>query len=191
MKLKLALLMIALFSTACQTWTRVDPSKPFEITEGYRVEPQIEWSRMKLEHIDFLTVHGGGLESLRLTRGLEDGDPLLAPASSKDEMPVYRGSMSANEIAELTEDTMTRSGGVQVETSGLEPYSFAGLDGFRFDLAYASEAGLRYTGLAAGATFEERLYLVLFTAPALHYFGSYRETIEDLIESVTIDVSSD
>ena len=176
---------LSLLVVGCQTVTLVE-AEPREIVEGFRLHPQTEWSRFKLDHLDLWTVHGPALESLRITHGLEDGDSLIRSPSKDVEIPVFELGMSPNEIAELVEDTLARTGLTDTRALDLEPHPFGGHDGFRFRLSLTSDSGLRYAGLAAGAVYDERLWLILFTAPELHYFDLYADTVDAMIESVEL-----
>lgn len=183
--LSMTLLTLVAF-VGCQVWTKIEV-EPQEIANGYTVHPDREWSRMKLKYVDLWTDHGAPLEDLRLTRGLKDGQPLHEPPDRDIEMPTYRSTMTASEIMEMVEDTLGRIGAVDLNALGLRPEPFAGKDGFRFSLTYVNEAGLRFRGTAAGAVHDERLYLVLFTAPELHYFPKYGASVDALIASATIE----
>ena len=186
-KLKPLLMVLALcVMPACAAITLVEAEQR-EITDGFTLHPQIEWSRWELEHIALWTVHGPQVESLRIARGLEDGDPLLKSLSRDVEMPSFRSDMSATEVAELVDDTLQRAGAANVEVSGLEPSLFGGHDGFRFGITMTAESGLRYAGLAVGTVYDGRLYMLVFTAPELHYFNAYADTINAMIESARIE----
>ena len=40
------------------------------------------------------------------------------------------------------------------------------------------------SGIVAGAVVDEKLHLIVFTAPSVHYFGSRAADVERIIESV-------
>ena len=176
-------LVLACGPLAC-AWSRIRPETR-EVGGAYTVHPQIEWSGRSLGDIELWTVHGPRLEALRLTRGIGDGGRLLAGAGGSDEkVPVFRSGMSESEMAEFVADAFRRAGAARFETRGLRPAAFGGRPGFRFELDFATPAGLEMTGLAAGTELGGKLYLILFTAPRGHYFDRNVETAERVIESV-------
>jgi hypothetical protein len=92
--------------------------------------------------------------------------------------------LSPLEVAEMVADTIENlASGADVETTEFRPMAFGSNDGFRFEISYVQD-GLPYRGMAAGAIRGERLDLILFTAPAEHYFDLYSPEIENIIGSV-------
>jgi hypothetical protein len=59
-------------------------------------------------------------------------------------------------------------------------------DGFRFDLIYLQRTGLEAQGLVAGAVLKDKLYLILYTGARAHDFPRYRDHVERMIQSVTL-----
>jgi hypothetical protein len=156
---------------------------PHEVAGRYRVQPQVEWNRRSDPAGEVWTLHGEALDSLLLTSGLPDGDPLFRPPNVKD-LPSFRSGMSENEVMEFVVDSLARTGAMRVEAANLRPASFGGRPGLRFELSYATPEGLEMQGLASAAVVDGRLYLVLFRAPRQHYFGAASEHVDRLIESI-------
>lgn len=163
------------------------PTKPREVAKGYWVDPQIEWSGRKFGGSELWTVHGLALERVQLTRAVEDGDPLLEPGTGSDELPLFRSAMSASEVVELVVQTLSRVGAAHAEALDLRPREFARRSGFEFDLRFASASGLEMTGRAAGAVVDGKLYLILFTAPRVHYYDLYADEVERVMDSARFE----
>lgn len=154
---------------------------------AYSVHPQIEWSARKDGHVELWTIRGPGLEALRFV-ALKQGDGILEPGFWSDEkFPEFRTHMSPTEIVELCLDTLSRMGATRLGASGLRPAPFGPHRGFRFELELTTGAGLEMSGLAAGAVVEDELYLVLFTAPRVHYFETTAPHVEEILRSVAFD----
>jgi hypothetical protein len=82
-------------------------------------------------------------------------------------------------------DTLARMGAKRVRSSGLRPAPFGSHSGFRFELEYNTGAGLEMSGMAAGAVVGDTLYLILFTAPSIHYLESRAPDVDGIIASVS------
>jgi hypothetical protein len=183
-----AVLAVALGVVLAGCGFRLIRAEPRSIGGVYSVHPQIEWSGIKQGDVELWTVHGPGLEALRFVVGLEGGESMLEPGLFSDEkFPEFQPDMSPTEIVEFCADTLTRMGAKRLRTSGLRPEAFGSHPGFRFELEFNTAQGLEMSGLAAGAVVEERLHLILFTAPSAYYFGSRAADVERLIGSVSFD----
>jgi hypothetical protein len=98
----------------------------------------------------------------------------------------FRKDMTASEIAELVVDSVGAAGAERVVATGLRPETFAGRDGFRFDLRFETKSGLEKRGFVVGAVANERLYLIMYSGLADHYFPKHREDAEGVIRSVRL-----
>ena len=153
---------------------------------GFSVEPQIEWSTIERGGIEIWTVHGSGLEAIYFADGIEDGDPFFEQrfGDDKKELPLFRGDMTANEAMEFVIDTLIISGAGEVRATDLRPNPFGAHGGFRFDIDYLGTTGLEGRGMVLGAVIDGKLYLMLYLAPAEHYFDTYGGPVERMIESL-------
>jgi hypothetical protein len=184
--LRVALLLAIAFGlSACVGWTRI-AAKQTKLSGGLVVEPENEWSAIKYGATQTWTVHGPALEAITVVSGLKDGKSMARPVSYKDKMPLFRSSMAASEVAEMTVETLLRMGYGRVELLGVRPETFAGQPGFRFDLDLADEKGLDDSGFAAGAIVSGKLYMIVYRAPKLHYFDQYKPSVEKLIATAQI-----
>jgi hypothetical protein len=179
------LIAIAAGISGCVAWAKV-PAKEIKLSGGLVVRPENEWSAMKFGATQTWTVHGPTIEAITVVSGLKDGKPIGKPANYKDKMPLFRSSMAASEVAEMTVETLLRQGYGKVELLGVRPETFGGNSGFRFDLDLASASGLAKSGFGAGAVVNGKLYLIVYRAPKLHYFELYKPAVEKLIASARI-----
>jgi hypothetical protein len=175
-------LALALVLVGCARYTLVEP-RTRTVADLYTVEPQIPWSATSEDQWETWTVDGPALEALRFLRGLPDGDPLIRPPGG-EKRPVFRKGMTPTEIAELVADSLAAVGAQKVRVLNLHPAPFGGVPGFRFDLDYSTQTGLAKKGTAAGAVVRDRLYLILYTGMAEHYYDKHRAAVERVIESV-------
>ena len=177
----------------CLQISRVE-NKKVNIGGVYTVDPQIVWSEFSGSSISsngrVLTVDGLLLQRLDLFGGIEDGEALFSElGDAKEKLPVFREDMRANEVQELVIDALAQLGYVDIQASKLRPLDFGGRSGFRFDLAMATESGLEIKGLAAGATVNDELSLILYVGTRIHYFEARRGTVEAIIGSLVFEGS--
>lgn len=153
---------------------------------GFSVEPQIEWSTLERRGIEIWTVNGTGLEAIYFAAGIEDGEPFFEQRFGEDEkeLPLFHDDMTAFEAMEFIIDTLSISGAGEVRAMALRPSPFGAHPGFRFDLDYLDAGGLEERGMALGAVIDGKLYLMLYLAPAEHYFDTYGGPVEAMFESL-------
>ena len=103
---------------------------------------------------------------------------------SDDKLPVFRAGMTPTEVQELVVHTVERSGGAKVKASGLRPWRFGALSGFRFELEFLNDAGLEMRATFVGALDGERLLLVAYSGTRAHYYPKYLPVVERLLDSI-------
>lgn len=192
-RLPVLAILAAVLLAGCATPGKIEPGEPTKAAGHYRVEPQIEWSRMHWRQMELWTVDGPLLQQLRFYRAIDDGDTLMPEqrrvmvAPRDDRRPRYREWMRPHDVMALVADTLAQSGTVDVRTHGLRPADFGGRPGFRFELTFASQAGLGYRGLGLGMIDDEkRLHLILYLGAEPHYHDAYRDAVERLLDSIVL-----
>jgi hypothetical protein len=182
----LPLLTAAALSAGCVGFARL-PAKEQRFAPGFYLTPQVEWSTLRTGTSERWTIHGFGLENVFLAKGIADGQPLVKPSSSKENLPLFRKPMTGSEITELASETMQRRGLGEVRALVVRPETFGGQPGFSADLALKTAEGLELSGLVAGAVVKDKLYLLIFSAPRIHYFPTYVPTVEKVIASARFE----
>ena len=180
----IAILLIPL--AACARYSLVKATTQ-EIGGAYTVEAQIDWNKYTKGKVEIWTADGPGLEALRFFKGLDDGEALFNRpfgASKEIQFPAYRSGMTASEVMEFVIDSLGRAGAADLEARGLQPARFGPVEGFRFELTFATASGLEMSGLAAGAVIEDVLHLILYTGARVYYFPKYRDDVERLLGSI-------
>ncbi len=89
------------------------------------------------------------------------------------------------DFAEFVTDTVAALGYKRVETSKLRAAKFGASSGVRMDLSAKTENGLDMKGTAEIATANGKLYLVLYIAPAEHYYAATLPEVESVLASAT------
>lgn len=185
------LVLVTLLLPGCAAGPEVEPHQPAAVTDHYRVESTIEWTRIERGKLEVWTVDGPQLQQLRFYRAVHDGNSLLPrpppTAAGPDRRPRYQAWMRPHDIMDLVAASLSQSGAISVATRNLRPADFGQREGFRFDLAFESQGGLDYRGLALGMVdAEHRLHLILYTGTRSHYFEAYRGPVEDILASIEL-----
>jgi hypothetical protein len=92
--------------------------------------------------------------------------------------------MSENEIMEFVVDSLTNMGAQNIEARDLRPSPFGPWPGFRFELVFQSASGLDMLGSIAGTVRDDKLYLIIYSAAAQHYYPKHKPTVDALISSI-------
>ncbi len=119
--------------------------------------------------------------------GVADGQPIAREANRKREpLPHFAAAMRATDIAELVErTTRITEAAPDFTTEVVAPATFAGRPGFRLRYRY-TVGELTRRGEARGAVIDGRLYLIAYSAPALHYFDTDLPRATAIMDSAQI-----
>jgi len=133
------------------------------------------------------TSNGIGLDALTFYVGIRNGESLIAfQGGSLRRPPTFRGAMLPTEIVELYEETVTRDGST-FRLERLTPAPFAGAQGFRFEFTIVRKGDdVTLRGFAHGAVVKDRLYLVVFRAPRIHYYARHLPRAEAVARSAQL-----
>lgn len=167
----------------------VEPNQPFKV-EFYEVTPPGEWNRLNYAFYENWTVDGYGLQALRF-HAVPDGQSLVPNRSAwgklippEDKTPVFRKTMTPNEVQEFLVETLSDRGWANVKASRLTPAKFGQLPGFRFSFSMADDDGLEYDGIALGTIKGDELHLIVYSGTRLHYFPTYKRQVEGIFRSI-------
>jgi hypothetical protein len=180
-----ALLWMALAAVTmagCSRYTLIEP-KARTIADVYTVEPQIAWSGISDGKWEVWTVDGPALEAIQFLKGLPDGEPLFR-GTPEQKRVTFRKTMSPSEISEFVIDGYSSLGVQKATVSNLRPAKFGDKDGFRFEFQFVTRNGLEKRAMVAGAVLKERLFLILYSGTALHYYTKQQTEAEKIIESI-------
>jgi hypothetical protein len=165
------------------------PAGAFKISDGYQVTLGREWSDIskimngRPQNVRLLSIDGPLLNRLYISDGLNPGEFLVKPASAERPTPAYHKDMSPNELVEFVADSVSALEYERVETRGLRPAKVGATQGLRFDIAAKTRDGLEIGGTAQVAEVGGRLYVILYLAPAEHYFAANLPDVEAVMSS--------
>ena len=151
-----------------------------------KVTPTIEWNRLSARpgrNAETWTLDGPALNDLSFYGGIQDGKTLLRDRDKRNKpLPRFSKTMLPTDIVQLFEGSYRIAGDTALfEVGKVEPVTFAGNAGVRFEYAFVQRDEVRRKGEATGAVIGGRLYLISFEAPEIHYFdrdiARYREMV--------------
>ncbi|MDD5248510.1 MAG: hypothetical protein PHY45_05980 [Rhodocyclaceae bacterium] len=187
---KLLALASLLLLTACATVTKVDTGTN---TVGERMSISLDSS---WNHLDFpgikpaqvWTMEGVTVDEFLIYAGIREGQAMHPenPSGSKQKDFVFHSSMQAEDIVALFEGVLTRDNSV-FKLRKLEPYRFAGKNGFRFEFERIRKIdNVQLRGVGFGAVDGGELFALLYQAPRLAFFPRYQAQVEAIARSASL-----
>ncbi len=183
-----ALALIAL--AGCVSVTKVETG---ERTVGERLALSLTgaWNHVSLPNVgpaQTWTMEGLPVDQLLVYSGLKNDEAIhgtMAGESGKKTF-VFKSGMRPDEIAGLFEGMLTRDGSVY-KLVKLEPTSFGGEQGFRFEYALTRKIdNVQLSGVGYGAVSRGELFALVYQAPRLAFFSRHAPTVEQIARSARV-----
>lgn len=160
---------------------------------GERMSVNIEgpWNRLNTPNAgpaQTWTMEGLAVDRLLLYTGLKDGEPIHARGQGGPNAKVFafKSTMQPAEIVELFEGMLTRDGS-RFRMTRLEPATFGGLKGFRFEYALTRKLdNVQLSGLGYGAISKNEMFAIVYMAPRLTFFARHKDRVESIARSARI-----
>jgi hypothetical protein len=128
--------------------------------------------------INELTFYGGIVDGKTLFREV---DKVNAP------LPKFSKTMLAPDIATLLESSYRVALGTSLmQIESIEPATFAGTQGFQFTYSFAVQDEVKRRGIARGAVIGDKLFLVTYEAPRIHYFERDKDSFDKIASSARL-----
>lgn len=132
------------------------------------------------------TMEGLPVDTLLIYSGLKDGEAIHRASSSGQKTFTFRASMQPDEIVGLFEGMLSRDGS-QFQLTKLEPASFGGEKGFRFEYALTRKVdGVTLSGIGYGTVSKGELFALVYQAPRLTFFSRHKERVEQIARSARV-----
>lgn len=188
-KILMAAALLAVAGCVQPNIVLVEPNQPVDV-EFYRVTPPGQWNRLNYSYYENWTVDGYALQALRF-HAVPDGQSLVPNRSTwgklmppEDKTPVFRKTMTANEVQEFFVETMGDRGWAKVKAANLKPAKFGSLKGFRFSFSMTDDDGLEFDGMALGVIRHDELHLIVYQGTRMHYYPTYKRQVENIFRSI-------
>ncbi|MDO8933481.1 MAG: hypothetical protein Q7U97_13890 [Rhodocyclaceae bacterium] len=187
---KLLPLALLLLITACASVKKVESGAH---TVGDRLSVTLDGS---WNHLDFpgikpaqvWTMEGVTIDEFLIYAGIRDGQAMHPEnaSSSKQRNFVFRSAMQTEEIVSLFEGVLSRDDAT-FKLLKLEPYRFAGKNGFRFEYERIRKIdNVQLRGVGFGAVDKGELFALLYHAPRLTFFPRHLAQVETIAKNVSI-----
>jgi len=190
MKIVFAIVVVALAIAGCAT-TQVTKVEPGERLVGERLEIKVEgpWNHINtplLAPAQAWTMEGFPIDQLLIYSGIKDGEAVHPSASGSAKSFNFRSTMQADEIVAMFEGALTRDGST-FKLAKLEPSSFGGAKGLRFEYAIVRKFdNVQLSGVGYAAVSNGELFAMLYNAPRLEFFSRQQGRVEQIARTAKL-----
>lgn len=184
---RLAFLAVAFLLAACSSsGGRLQEAGDAEVL-NIELDTSLDWAREHSTRIETWTIDGAPLNQLIIISRVKPGEHVFLKAREhkrRPDGPWFRAGMRPDEVRDLILDGLSGGGWANVRASELRPAKFGTVPALRFDLDLDNPSGLVYRGLATAAEKDGRLTLLVWIAPAEHYYGRDVEAVSRMFDSL-------
>ena len=193
---KLHLVILVVLSAACGpafSNSLISPGPRTGIARSsLSATPADEWNKLSYrggKHVELWTIDGDGLDKVTFYGGIEVGQPLFKEADKKNKpLPRVTPNMLITDIPALLESSYRSQFSVdQMSIDSEEPATISGRKGIRFTYTFVkNDEDVQRKGEGIGAFVNNRLYIVCYEAPAIHFFDKDVEKFRQLASTLKI-----
>lgn len=181
---KLSALCLLVILGGCTIY-QLAPAGKVDIGDTYSITLNDDWSQSEFKHMRTYTKDGPLLGAVSVTSGVNEDEHLLVGVG-EDKQPPYEKNLSLIELQQFITDSFVATGAEKLTVSEIRPESFGSWQGIRAEFDFFTKEGLHKKALIVGAQQNDKLYYILYTAPALHFFDKNKPEVEGIIRSITI-----
>jgi hypothetical protein len=185
MKVVTALIAVAL-AAGCAT---VEKMETGERAVGERMTVMLEgpWNKLPSRGPwQVWTMEGLTVDQLLIYSGIKNEELVHPKGGSGRKDFAFRSGMQPDEIVAMFEGALTRDGS-QFKLARLEPASFGGEKGFRFEYSIVRRAdNAQLSGVGYGAVSKGELFALLYQAPRLTFFPRHQPRVEQIAKSARV-----
>ena len=174
------LILPVLLASGCSVWQRIEKPAFTDSRQGFETEVPVGWVQRSLGRDAVLfTEDGPGLQSIIVERrSLSKAFPNLEEKAET--------GMSPRELADkFIADLKVRNSLDNVDIRDLRPARVDGRDGFLAEYQFRNTSGLRYRERVYGVAVPSGMYVLLYSAPVLHYYDDTVDEFERVVENFT------
>jgi hypothetical protein len=187
---RIVAVLVVVLAAGCATVEKVETG---ERAVGERLTLSLEgaWNKMSTQGpAQLWTMEGITVDQLLLFSGIKNEELVHAAGGSGAKSFAFRSGMQPDEIVALFEGALTRDGS-QFTLQKLEPVSFGGEKGFRFEYAIVRRVdNAQLSGVGYGVVSKGELFALLYHAPRLAFFPRHLPRVEQIAKSAKVKVAS-
>jgi hypothetical protein len=190
MKTLLAILALALLAGCAAPVAKVESGEK-EIGPRLVVHLEGAWNHMTgAGPAQTWTMEGLPVDQLLIYSGVKDGEAVhrTSGPGARGTTFSFRSSMQPDEIVSMFEGMLTRDGS-SFKLARLEPMSFGGEKGLRFEYALTRKVdNAQLSGVGYAAVSKGELFAILYMAPRLTFFSRHKERVEAMARSARLKI---
>ncbi len=133
------------------------------------------------------TMEGLPVDQLLIYSGVKNGDAIHEPDNSgKRKNFSFRADMQPDDVVAMFEGMFTRDGST-FKLAKLEPSSFGGQKGFRFEYLVTRKVdNVQLSGVGYGTVSKGELFALVYAAPRLGFFSRHQQKVEQIARSAKV-----
>ncbi len=179
--------LVAVLLAACSSsGGRLQPAGDAQVL-NITLDTSLDWARERAPREEQWTIDGAPLNQLVIISKVKAGEHVFLNTrerKSRPDGPWFRPGMRPDEVRDIILDGLRGGGWANVRASELRPAKFGDVPALRFDLDLDNPSGLIYRGLVTAAEHDGRLTLLVWIAPAEHYYGRDIAAVTQMYDSV-------
>ena len=194
MKKQVAVLLLALALAACTTITKVEGDHVVNARLALKVTGA--WNKVSppgaRQPYEVWTQEGIFLDEMRFWAAVKPGEALVVPQPARNagdkppRVPTFTAGMTADQLVNLFE-TMYAMDGSLVKVTKVQPATFAGGTGLRFEFTVARKRDdVQLLGVGWVRVHGGELYAATFAAPQLSFHARLAPKAEDVVRTAQI-----
>lgn len=188
---KLLAILVAVLLAGCAAVVKVEGDQT--LNNKLAVKLPEAWNKLSYpgQPYEVWTQEGASLDQFRVWAGLPAGKQIvmLPPAAAGQKaprVPTFAADMRPDQLVSLFE-IMYSADGSQVKITRIEPGTFAGAGGVRFEfLVIAKKTDLQVRGVGWAAVRNGELYAATYHAPEIAFFRRLAPKAEAVVKTATI-----
>lgn len=152
-----------------------------------QLETGLDWARIRSPRQEQWTIDGAPLNQLMILSRIKPREHVFLGAKERSwrpDGPWFRAGMRPDEVRDIVLDGLRGAGWANVEGRELRPVRWGGTPGLRFDVDLDNPNGLVYRGMVTAAERDGRLTLLVWIAPAEHYYARDAEAVGRMFDSL-------
>ncbi|KID57534.1 hypothetical protein JF50_10105 [Pseudoalteromonas luteoviolacea] len=185
----IALALFLLTLTSCAAFKLVKPQSA--TVHGITLTPTSSWNKVNgnpHKKSQLWTKDGLALNELYIIGNIANGETIFKSSNKELPLPSFKAGMLPNELEEFVKTSLKNShgGSINVNTESMAPQMIGEDVGFRMELSYFLEGGLKKSVDALVAVKNDKLYMVMYISPSLHYAERYKAEVNSIFGSVSV-----
>lgn len=131
------------------------------------------------------TMEGLPVDRMIIYTEIKDGQAIHESSSKQKEFK-FRSGMQPDEIVTMFEGALT-SDGSSFKLTKLEPFTFGGDKGFRFEYSVIRKGdNVQLSGIGYATVSKGELFAILYMAPRLTIFSRHKGRVEEIARSARV-----